>query len=115
MCLAGQNVRIVECVFYDGGMIKSAFAKRARGLMARYVCTHGIKNGLDSEVDRIKLFDCEGYQFSASRSSVNTLVFTRSPEAAKTATAANSAASKAMSGGKRKAEEVLVYMGARDV
>ena len=26
-----NNVRIVECVFLDGGIIKSAFAKRARG------------------------------------------------------------------------------------
>ena len=30
----GDRAGVVECVFKDGGMIKSVYAKRARGLMA---------------------------------------------------------------------------------
>ena len=29
-----DQIRVVECVFLDGGIIKSAFAKRARGAIA---------------------------------------------------------------------------------
>lgn len=77
--LTDHNIRIVECVFLDGGKVKSAFAKRARGLMARFACTNHILHASDMEVDKIKQFDCEGYRFSEPQSSVNRLVFTRSP------------------------------------
>ena len=72
-----SDLRIVDCVFYDGGIIKTAFAKRARGMMARFVCTSNIKHGADSEVEKIKAFDYEGYKYSPSQSSENFLVFTR--------------------------------------
>ena len=36
------GVRVVECVFKDKGRVTSVYAKRARGLMARYIVTQGI-------------------------------------------------------------------------
>ena len=66
---------IVDCIFYDNGTIKTAYAKRARGLMARFVCTKKIKSSDD--VDKIKSFDLEGYKFQESRSTETTLVFDR--------------------------------------
>jgi len=36
------DVHVVECVFLDQHRVKSVYAKRARGLMARYVVTHGV-------------------------------------------------------------------------
>lgn len=73
-------------MFYDGGLIKSVFAKRARGLMARFVCLKGIANGSDAEVDKIKAFNSEGYVFSPTQSNTNSLVFTRTNAAASGAT-----------------------------
>lgn len=79
-CLHDSGIKIIECVFLDGGMIKSAYAKRARGLMARFVCADGaIMSAFD--VDRIKAFDLEGYIYSASQSTDTKFVFTRSPTA----------------------------------
>lgn len=40
--LCDKNVRIVECVFKHQGRVLSVYAKRARGLMARYIVTHSI-------------------------------------------------------------------------
>lgn len=50
----------------------SFFAKKARGLMARYI----IKNRLQ-EIEQLKNFDYAGYQFSKELSNGNDLVFTR--------------------------------------
>lgn len=47
--------------------------------MSRFVCTHQILHGSDSEVDKIKLFDLEGYRFSQAQSSDDRLVFVRAP------------------------------------
>lgn len=52
--------------------IISFFAKKARGLMARYI----IKNQL-SEVEQLQNFDYAGYQFSEEMSEGTNLVFTR--------------------------------------
>ena len=68
--------RIVTPVFEDwkGGRYKiiSFYAKRARGLMSRYV----ISNRVD-EVEALKGFDSEGYAFAADASDADTLVFRR--------------------------------------
>jgi cytoplasmic iron level regulating protein YaaA (DUF328/UPF0246 family) len=37
-----KSVRIVECVFKHQGRVLSVYAKRARGLMARYIVTHSV-------------------------------------------------------------------------
>ena len=71
--------RIVTPVFEDwkGGRYKiiSFYAKRARGLMSRYVITRRI-----DEVDALQGFDAEGYAFAADASDADTLVFRRREE-----------------------------------
>ncbi|MER2554916.1 MAG: peroxide stress protein YaaA [Thauera sp.] len=71
--------RIITPVFEDwkGGRYKiiSFYAKRARGLMSRYVITHRI-----DEVEALRGFDSEGYAFAADASDTNTLVFRRREE-----------------------------------
>ena len=68
--------RIVECVFedYKGGKYKviSFFAKRARGLLARYAIQKQIKNP-----DKLKDFNEDGYAFAAAESSADRWVFRR--------------------------------------
>jgi uncharacterized protein len=68
--------RIVTPVFEDwkGGRYKiiSFYAKRARGLMSRYVITSRI-----DEVEALQGFDAEGYAFAADASDADTLVFRR--------------------------------------
>ena len=50
----------------------SFFAKKARGLMARYIIEHQI-----TDVEKLKDFDVAGYQFSSELSNGNDWVFTR--------------------------------------
>ena len=70
------NARIITPVFKDqkNGVYKviSFFAKKARGLMSRYI----IQNRLTNPED-IKRFDFSGYQFSENASSQDEWVFTR--------------------------------------
>jgi len=70
------DARIIDTEFRDrkNGQYKiiSFHAKKARGLMARYV----IKNRL-REVHALKAFQAEGYYFSSTDSSENRLVFLR--------------------------------------
>ena len=67
---------IVTPVFkdYKNGKLKiiSFFAKKARGLMVRYI----IDNNINS-AEELKGFNCEGYGFDANLSTENELVFTR--------------------------------------
>ena len=69
--------RVVTCVFEerkaDGPYrIVSFFAKRARGLMARYAVKHRV-----TRVDQLKDFAEEGYRFAPSVSEPDRLVFRR--------------------------------------
>jgi cytoplasmic iron level regulating protein YaaA (DUF328/UPF0246 family) len=68
--------RVVECVFqeYKDGQYKiiSFFAKKARGLMARYATTHRLMTP-----DQLRGFDVEGYAYTASASTPERLVFRR--------------------------------------
>ena len=59
---------------WKGGRYKiiSFFAKRARGLMARYAITHRI-----ATPKRLQGFDLEGYAFDATASEPDRLVFRR--------------------------------------
>ncbi|WP_339718930.1 peroxide stress protein YaaA [uncultured Paraglaciecola sp.] len=70
------HAEIYTPVFQDckNGQFKviSFFAKKARGMMARYI----IQNRL-TEISQLKEFDTAGYRFSASKSKGNELVFTR--------------------------------------
>jgi len=70
------NAEIFTPVFQDckNGQYKviSFFAKKARGMMARYI----LQNQL-TEISQLKEFDTAGYQFSVQKSLGNKLVFTR--------------------------------------
>lgn len=59
---------------YKDGKLKiiSFFAKKARGLMVRYIIDKNVKT-----IDDLKGFDYEGYTFDANLSKGNHLVFTR--------------------------------------
>lgn len=73
------NGRIITPIFKDwkGGKYKiiSFYAKKARGLMARYAADHKIENA-----EGLKSFDTDGYQFNAEMSSETDWVFTRKVE-----------------------------------
>ena len=75
------KARIIECVFedYKGGKYKviSFFAKRARGLLARYAIQKQIKNP-----EKLKDFDVDGYGYVASASTENRWVFRRKEKGA---------------------------------
>jgi uncharacterized protein len=68
--------RVVECVFEEhkpsGYKVVSFFAKRARGLMARYAIEKRI-----TTVKKLESFHAEGYAYSASTSEPDRLVFRR--------------------------------------
>ena len=70
------NATIITPQFKDwkNGQYKmiSFFAKKARGLMARYI----IKNKI-TDVEQLKSFDLSGYQYSSDLSQENEWVFTR--------------------------------------
>ena len=74
------NARIIDTVFKDqkNGQYKiiSFYAKKARGLMARYV----IKERLQ-DPEGLKDFNLDGYRFDAASSSENQLVFLRDEQA----------------------------------
>ncbi|WP_395077502.1 peroxide stress protein YaaA [Flavobacterium sp.] len=59
---------------YKNGKLKmiSFFAKKARGLMVRYIIDHNVET-----LDQLKAFNYEGYLFDQNLSKGNTLIFTR--------------------------------------
>tara|TARA_R110002049_G_scaffold199670_12_gene370093 strand:+ start:538 stop:1302 length:765 start_codon:yes stop_codon:yes gene_type:complete len=73
------KARIITPVFKDwkNGQYKiiSFYAKKARGLMSRYIIDHGI-----NEPEDIKGFDSEGYRFSPEMSQADEWVFLRDHE-----------------------------------
>lgn len=70
------KARVIECVFEDwkGGQYKviSFFAKRARGLMARYAITHRVQTP-----QALQAFDSDGYAYDVAASEPHRLVFRR--------------------------------------
>ena len=70
------KAQVVDCVFEDfkGGQYKiiSFFAKRARGLMARYAIDHRVVLP-----EQLKAFDSDGYSFAAAQSTPDRMVFRR--------------------------------------
>lgn len=71
--------RIITPVFKDwkNGQYKmiSFYAKKARGMMSRYIIEHQIQ-----DPDRIKNFDTDGYRYSADMSKKDEWVFIRDHE-----------------------------------
>ncbi|NWE80394.1 YaaA family protein, partial [Pseudomonas yamanorum] len=70
------NARIINTEFRDqkNGQYKiiSFYAKKARGMMARFVIRERIQN-----LEQLKTFDEQGYRFSAELSKTDNLVFLR--------------------------------------
>ena len=70
------NVPVITPIFqdYKNGHYKiiSFFAKRARGLMARYCAVNKI-----SKPEKLKLFDVEGYVYCKEVSDQNRWIFRR--------------------------------------
>lgn len=70
------NARVIQCVFQDqkagAWKVISFFAKRARGLMARYV----IQNRINTP-DKLVGFNLEGYAYAPDVSTPDKLVFRR--------------------------------------
>lgn len=70
------RARVVECVFQDekNGVWKviSFYAKRARGLMARFVIDHRITSAAG-----LRKFDADGYHYAADASTPDRLIFRR--------------------------------------
>ena len=70
------NARIINTEFKDlkNGQHKiiSFYAKKARGLMARYVIKERIR-----DPEQLKAFDYQGYRYSAEQSKPDSLVFLR--------------------------------------
>ena len=70
------KARVIECVFedYKGGQYKliSFYAKRARGLMARYAIEQRVRTP-----HQLEGFDREGYAFDSGASTPERLVFRR--------------------------------------
>jgi uncharacterized protein len=75
------NARVVNCQFEDwkGGQFKviSFFAKRARGLFARWAVQHRVQG-----VAQLAAFEAEGYALAAEVSDPDRLVFRRRLEEA---------------------------------
>lgn len=71
------NARIIEVDFRregpDGPQFVSFEAKRARGMMARYMCENHI-----ADIESLKDFDSDGYKFDVGASSEDSLRFIRS-------------------------------------
>jgi len=70
------NARIVQCVFQDqkadAWKVISFYAKRARGLMARYVVENRI-----NDPEQLTAFDLQGYRYAPDVSTPDKLVFRR--------------------------------------
>lgn len=65
-------IRVIDVDFHDGGKFVSFYAKKARGMMARWLVEHRIDTP-----QAMKGFDSDGYGFDAAASEHNRWRFTR--------------------------------------
>ena len=70
--LLPSDIKVVKVVFQQEGRVISTHAKRARGLMARYLADVNA-----TTVEHVQGFQLEGYTFVNSKSDDTTLVFNR--------------------------------------
>jgi len=73
-----EGTKFIKAVFQQEGRVIAVHAKRARGLMVRYLSENGVK-----DVDGIRGFDAEGWKYVKSRSTDDSIVFDRPKPAAK--------------------------------
>ena len=107
--LDGDKIKIVNCIFQDNGKVVSVYAKRARGLMSRFVSTDDNVHKAVKEKDfhkimkALTMFDLESYKYSEKQSDDSTLVFNRTkPPSKGTNNAKEDEMSKNIIGNKRK-------------
>jgi len=100
--LLPPHSRYIKAVFQDDGRVVAVHAKRARGLMVRYLAEHRVR-----DLNGIRSFDSEGYRLVDAQSDDTTLVFHRAkqqqPVAAKNKRAASKPTATARKGKKTKA------------
>lgn len=85
-----EGAQFVRIVFREEGRVIAVHAKRARGLMARYLSETGA-----TSLENVKSFNVEGYSYMKEASDETTLVFDRKKQGAKKrATKAKPAAKK---------------------
>lgn len=70
------SVRYVKVVFQQDGKVISVHAKKARGLMGRFLAEHEVM-----DLEAVKEFDLEGYAYVKERSKKDMLVFDRKKQA----------------------------------
>jgi uncharacterized protein len=73
VALLPSHCRYIKVVFWEDQRVVAVHAKRARGLMVRFLSKHKA-----TTLEDILKFDVEGYEYMASMSDRNTLVFNRS-------------------------------------
>ena len=73
-----EGTKFIKAVFQQEGRVIAVHAKRARGLMVRYLSENGVK-----DVDGILGFDAEGWKYVKSKSTDDSIVFDRPKPAAK--------------------------------
>ena len=70
--LRRNNCRFIKIAFQQEGKVIAVHAKRARGLMVRYISENQLE-----DVDEIRQFDLDGYGFCEDKSNANMMVFDR--------------------------------------
>jgi cytoplasmic iron level regulating protein YaaA (DUF328/UPF0246 family) len=68
----GQQWRFLKVAFMQEGQVRAAHAKKARGLMVRYICQNQLE-----DLDEIRQFNWDGYSFCAEKSNDYLMVFDR--------------------------------------
>lgn len=72
-----DGTQFIKIVFWEQGRVIAVHAKRARGLMARFLADHDVQ-----DVEGIQKFSAEGYHFLEEKSDENTFVFDRKKQSA---------------------------------
>jgi Peroxide stress protein YaaA len=72
MDLITQHCRFIKILFYEDSKIVSVHAKRARGLMVRY-----LSELKATALEQVQEFNVEGYTYVHEKSTDHTLVFNR--------------------------------------
>lgn len=73
--LLPEHARYIKIVFWEQGRVVAVHAKRARGLMVRYLAVHQI-----TDEQGIQQFNEEGYHFVPSKSTETSFVFDRTKQ-----------------------------------
>lgn len=73
-----EGTRYIKVVFWEEGRTIAVHAKRARGLMVRYLAENSVES-----LEGVQEFNAEGYSFVPSKADDTTVVFNRKKQAKK--------------------------------